>query len=73
MLCKPIVVSSIPEFKEQIVDRTTGVICDNEEEMVQGIKQIINNVEFREQLVENLQKCTYSSEEIKKLESLWEE
>lgn len=72
VLCKPIVVSSIPEFKEQIVDGITGVICDNEEEMVQGIMQIINNVEFREQLVENLQKYTYSSQEVKKLEALWE-
>jgi glycosyltransferase involved in cell wall biosynthesis len=54
VLCKPIIVSDIPEFREQIVDGVTGLICGSEESMVDVIKKLSENEKLKNILCENL-------------------
>ncbi|MTP79570.1 glycosyltransferase [Turicibacter sanguinis] len=53
-LNKPIIVSSIPEFKSQIQHEKTGLIYHSLEELINYIDILIHNTNFKLQLINNL-------------------
>lgn len=55
-LCKPIIASDIPEFREQIDDEINGLIAIDEKDMVTKINELINNNQNRIQLIRELNK-----------------
>ena len=71
ILNKPIVVSDIPEFIEQIENNKTGVIYSDIEDMVNKIEQLILKKYIRDDLISNLKNLyVNNNEEIKKIEEL---
>lgn len=70
VLCKPIVTSDIPEFREQIVDGETGMICEREDKMVDMIKRLWQDEKTRNRLYENLNKAKQETKELEKLETI---
>lgn len=54
VLSKPIITSDIPEFREQLRNGKTGLLCANENEMYASIKKMIEDKEFRYTFAENL-------------------
>lgn len=73
VLNKPIVVSNIPEFVEQIENNKTGLIYSDINDMVDKIEMLILNKEVRKELSNNL-KCINMDKdiELEKLEKLFE-
>lgn len=71
VLCKPIVTSDIPEFREQLTDGVTGIIRKETEEMAKAIIEIYQSEKLREMLIDNLTNCVADFEELKKLEKLF--
>ncbi len=56
-LAKPMVVSGIPEFREQIIDEWNGYLAENNEMMYNKIIEIIENRnEIRDTFIQNLRK-----------------
>lgn len=53
-LKKPIVATNIPEFQEQIVNEKTGLLVNDNEEMVKAIEGIINNRQLESIFIRNL-------------------
>lgn len=71
VLNKPIVVSDIPEFIEQIEDDKTGLIYINIDEMVIKIESLLTKNEKRHLLTDNLKKINMNNySELKKIEKL---
>ena len=68
-LKKPIVATDIPEFREQIIDKKTGILCKDNSELKNGIKLLIEDKNLRKKLSCNLKKENEASSilEIKKL------
>ena len=68
-LKKPIVATDIPEFREQIIDKKTGILCKDNSELKNGIKLLLEDKNLRKKLSENLKKENESSNilELKKL------
>lgn len=66
ILRKPIVVTNLEVFGEQIKNNENGIIADgvSPEALFEGIKMLIDSSELREKFVENLshEKCDNSSE-----------
>jgi glycosyltransferase involved in cell wall biosynthesis len=57
-LCRPIVVTDIPSFKQQITDGETGIIVPaNEEGLAEGIKRLFLSMEQRQRLSEYLEQA----------------
>ena len=74
VLNKPIVVSNIPEFIEQIEDNKTGLIYNNENEMASSIKKLLMDIEKRQLIINNLKKLDMNNcNELNKLENIIEE
>ncbi len=72
MLAKPIVVSEIPAFQEQILNGVNGYLAKNNEIMYNKIVEIIENKDgIAEQFVENL-KEENNRENKEELEKLYE-
>ena len=72
VLKKPIVVSNIPEFVEQIEDKQTGMIYLDNEDMVNKIEYIIRNKNIRQILSRNLKNMDMNNNyELEKLEKLF--
>ncbi len=67
-LNKPIIVSNIPEFKNQINHRTTGLIYSNLEELINCIEILIHDLDLKAQLINNLKMQTHK--EIKQITQL---
>ncbi len=55
-LYKPIVASDIPEFREQILNSETGLLCNSNESMANGIANLIKDKKLREEISNNLKK-----------------
>lgn len=75
-LAKPMVVSDIPEFREQILDGVNGYIAKNDEMMYDKIVELIENKKgMREQFITFLEKdeSIENKEELKKLCEILEE
>ena len=73
VLNKPIVVSNIPEFAEQIEDNKTGFIYKDSNEMVNKIGQLITDSSLKEEFEKNLKKINMNnSDELKKFEKILE-
>ncbi|WML47814.1 glycosyltransferase [Neobacillus sp. PS3-34] len=53
-LHKPIITTNFAEAKEQISHRKTGLIINKEEELYYAIKLLLNNMNLRQKLSENL-------------------
>ena len=70
VLCKPIIASDIPEFREQIINGETGMLCETRDDFVKEIEHLINNEKFRKQMQKNLKKTRCDMEELKKLEEI---
>ncbi|EOU1702940.1 glycosyltransferase [Clostridium perfringens] len=85
VLSKPIVVSNIPEFIEQIENNKTGLVCSDMNDMINKIKELILSNELRQELSNNLKNedmnnnyelekfekiLVDKNEEIKKIEQL---
>lgn len=85
VLNKPIVVSNIPEFIEQIENNKTGLVCSDMNDMINKIKELILSNELRQELSNNLKNedmnnnyelekfekiLVDKNEEIKKIEEL---
>lgn len=67
-LNKPIVVSNIPEFVEQIENNKTGLIYDNLDNMVNNIEKLLISVYRRKLMVDELRKLNMNNySEINKL------
>lgn len=68
-LKKPIVATDIPEFREQIIDKKTGILCKDNSELKNGIKLLIEDKNLRKKLSCNLKKENETSSilELKKL------
>lgn len=68
-LRKPIVATDIPEFREQIIDKKTGILCKDNSELKNGIKLLIEDKNLRKELSDNLKKENKESNilELKKL------
>ena len=68
-LKKPIVATDIPEFREQIIDKKTGILCKDNNELKYGIKLLIEDKNLRKKLIDNLKKENEESNtlELKKL------
>ena len=72
VLNKPIVVSSIPEFVEQIEDNSTGIVYIDNNDMINKIENIILDKSIREKLSYNLENMNMDNNyELKKLEKLF--
>ena len=54
ILSKPIVVSNINEFKEQIIEDYTGLIFNDADEMASKIEMLLSDSELRNKLICNL-------------------
>ena len=71
ILNKPIIVSNIPEFREQIVNNENGLIFNDTNELVKDIINIMENDLLSEKLRSNLLKESYdNSVELNKLLNL---
>ena len=70
VLCKPIITSDLPEFREQIDDGVTGIICEDEKAIANAIKELTFNVKKRENLMKNLKNEKYDNKELRKLEEI---
>lgn len=69
ILCKPVVITNFETSKSQLIDGFDGVIVpmDNEN-CAEGIKDLIQNKELKQKLIENCRKSNYSNEnEINKI------
>ena len=68
-LKKPIVATDIPEFREQIINKKTGILCKDNNELKCGIKLLIEDKNLRKKLIDNLKKENEESNtlELKKL------
>lgn len=72
VLNKPIVVSSIPEFVEQIQDNRTGIVYIDNNDMINKIENIILDKSIREKLSYNLENMNIDNNfELEKLEKLF--
>ena len=71
-LCKPIVASAIPEFKEQIINEKTGLLYNNEDELYEDILKLIKVKELSDFLSTNLMNKydNINRSELKKIEEL---
>lgn len=69
-LCKPIVTSDIPEFKEQINNKVNGLICEDIEEMHEKIIELHKNKKLQKYLINNLEKCKLNFDELRKFENI---
>jgi glycosyltransferase involved in cell wall biosynthesis len=50
-LCRPIVVTDIPSFKQQIADKETGLIVPTSAEgIAEGVKHLLTSIELRQKL-----------------------
>lgn len=70
VLCKPIITSDIPEFREQLINNETGVICKTKEEMIDKICSLIINKNKQNKLMNNLKQCETNYNELNKLEEI---
>lgn len=73
VLCKPIITSGIPEFREQLIDGVTGLIGDSDNGIALYIAKLITDISLRQTLVRNLIERPYSNTELIKVNSLLEE
>lgn len=72
VLNKPIVVSNIPEFKEQIEDNSTGIVYIDNNDMINKIENIILDKSIREKFSYNLENINMDNNfELEKLEKLF--
>ncbi|WP_160722269.1 glycosyltransferase [Bacillus sp. USDA818B3_A] len=61
---RPIVVTNIPSFQDQVQDKETGIIVQaNPEGIAEGIKQLIRSKKLRENLTENLTRPSAKKQE----------
>lgn len=72
VLCKPIVTSDIPEFREQLKDGMSGVICNNRTDFINNISRLVNDKLFYEHLVDNLKNEITDFNELNKFIDLLE-
>ena len=70
VLCKPIIASDIPEFREQLINDETGILCKTKDDFVKEIEHLINNEKFKKQMQKNLKKTRCDMEELKKLKEI---
>lgn len=70
VLCKPIVTSDIPEFREQLINNVTGILCENNTMMVDVLIEVIENERLRMSFQKNLSKEIINNDELLKLEEL---
>ena len=70
ILGKPIIVSNIPEFKEQITNFEDGLIYDDIEDLVNEIIMLIEDKELSDKFIKNLKKYNYDNSE--QIDKLWE-
>lgn len=61
ILGKPIIVSDIPEFREQITNLENGLVYKDIDELVNEIIMIIENKQLANMLIKNLKKCNYDN------------
>lgn len=66
-LYKPIIVSDILEFREQIIDNKTGMIANDDLKYVVIISDLYNNIEKRELLTKNLKSIKIKQKELEKI------
>lgn len=71
VLCKPIVSSDIPEFREQLINMKTGIYCKNQEEITDTICSLISDKSKQMELSNNLKQCEVSYDELNKLETMF--
>lgn len=72
VLKKPIVVSNIPEFVEQIDDNETGLVYKNKNDMVKKIEELIMYKSKRQKLIDNLHNINMNNDyELNKLEKIF--
>ncbi len=71
VLCKPIVSSDIPEFREQLINNETGIICRTKKEMIDAICSLISDKRKQTELINNLKKCETNYDELNKLETMF--
>lgn len=72
ILSKPIVVSNINEFKEQITEDYTGLIFNDVDEMASKIEMLLSDSELRNKLICNLNNLKIDNrEEIEKINNLF--
>lgn len=71
-LCKPIIASAIPEFKEQIINKKTGLLYNNEDELFYIMQKIISNISLCDSVIKNLRELRDVEDlsELKTLEGL---
>lgn len=63
-LTRPIIVTDIPSFRNQIKDEETGLVVETSAEgIAKGIKQLIESLELREKLINTLAKLTNRNQE----------
>lgn len=73
VLCKPIVVSDIPEFREQISHNLTGKIAKDKENFVREIENLIYNEDERRHLMNALKSEPVNQNELLKLYAMIED
>lgn len=71
VLCKPIIASDIPEFREQLGDNKLGVLCKNNDELVESIIDFIDNPEKKDIFINRL-KLDGNQVDNSELEKLYE-
>lgn len=73
VLCKPIVASDIPEFREQLEHNVTGKIATTEEEFVKEISLLVSDLEERKRLAEKLRSIEANQEDLMKFYEMIED
>ena len=75
ILCKPVVITSYPTSKSQVVDGVDGIIVPMDNEgCAQGIVDFIKNTKLKNELVQYLKEHDYSnSNEVEKIYELMED
>ncbi|MNI12992.1 4-alpha-N-acetylgalactosaminyltransferase [compost metagenome] len=69
ILGKPVVITNFPTSKSQLEDKVDGYICPADVDgIVQGIKQLIDDVDFRNRIANNTNQRNYGNEsEVEKI------
>jgi glycosyltransferase involved in cell wall biosynthesis len=73
-LCKPIIVTNIAAFKEQITHNESGILVEpNVDALTQGVKKMVEDRDLRKKLIQNLNKLEGRNQtELKKFYQLIE-
>ena len=70
VLCRPIVTSDIPEFREQLKNRETGIICKDKDRIADAIIEIIHNEDMKNCLSSSLSEEKLNNDELLAFEKL---